>query len=180
VADTLIITRREGLGLATIMARKGASAASIGAAIGTTPPDGPACASGDGLSLIVTGPGTWLGLTEQPGPDWAPRLADNLTGLASVSDQSGAYAVLRLAGMGARTLLQRGAAIDLHPDVFRPGSAATTVIAHIGVILWQIDMAPSFEVALFRSYAASFRHWMDATTATLRTNPSSLATASPS
>jgi methylglutamate dehydrogenase subunit D len=41
------------------------------------------------------------------------------------------------------------------------------VIAHIGVILWQLDDAPTFEVATFRSYAFSFRRWLDATAAAL-------------
>jgi methylglutamate dehydrogenase subunit D len=55
----------------------------------------------------------------------------------------------------------------LHPTVFRPDSVATTVIAHIGVIFWQLDDAPTFEVATFRSYAFSFRRWLDATAAAL-------------
>ena len=92
---------------------------------------------------------------------------NRLSGLASLSDQSSAYAVFRLSGLGARTLLQRGVSIDLDPAAFSPGSAATSVISHIGVIFWQLDNAPTYEVAVFRSLARSFRHWLDSVAATL-------------
>jgi sarcosine oxidase subunit gamma len=78
-----------------------------------------------------------------------------------VSDQSSGYVVYRLAGPAARTLLQRGAAIDLHPAAFPPRAAAVTMIAHLGVILWLADEAPTFEVAVFRSFAGSFQHWLE-------------------
>ncbi len=96
---------------------------------------------------------------------WA-ALPNKLAGIAAISDQSGGYVIYRIAGRDTRALIQRGVSIDLHPDVFQTGSAASTLIAHIGVILWQIDDAPTFEIAVFRSYAASFRHWLDATAAT--------------
>jgi sarcosine oxidase subunit gamma len=101
-------------------------------------------------------------LSESGADGHAARLRERLGALASVCDQSGGYQILQLSGPDARTLLQRGAAIDLHPSAFASGSVATTVIAHIGVILRQLDAAPTYEVALFRSYAASFRHWLDA------------------
>jgi len=167
VADPVTITERRGLGLATLMARPGIAPAAIGAAIGLDPPTGPGRTALGDLALVGTGPGTWLAVTDAPEPAWPIALEDQLAGLGVLSDQSGAYAVFRIAGPGARTLLQRGAFIDLDPRVFGPGSAATTVIAHIGAILWQLDELPSFEVAVFRSYAASFRHWIDLTAAAL-------------
>jgi len=156
------LTERLGLGLATVMARKGVDPTAIGAVIGLDPPAGPGRASQGDLTLIGVGPGVWLALSEVPTSDWPEALERRLEGLCAVSDQSGAYVVFRFEGPRARALLQRGAAIDLHPDVFTPGSAATTVIAHIGVILWRIDATSAFDVAVFRSYASSFRHWIDA------------------
>jgi sarcosine oxidase subunit gamma len=91
--------------------------------------------------------------------------------LASVSDQSSGYAVLRVTGPTARHLLSRGAFIDFHPSVFGPGSAAVTTIAHIGVVLWQLDDAPTYDVALFRSYAESFWHWIETTCAAVGIKP---------
>jgi sarcosine oxidase gamma subunit len=65
--------------------------------------------------------------------------------LASVTDQSGS-----------------------HADAFGPGSAATSVIAHIGVIVWQVDDAPTYDLAVFRSLHAGLRHWIEITAASNR------------
>lgn len=164
----LHIERRGGYALAAVMARKGVDAAAIGAVLGLAPPVRPAWVRGsDGLILIGTGAGTWLAYAEQGPTALAADLRQRLAGLASVSDQSDGYAITRLSGAAARTVLQRGAPIDLHPDAFRPGSAATTVIAHIGAIVWQLDDAPTYEIATFRSYSDSFGHWLDQTAAGL-------------
>ena len=135
MADPFTVTERTGLALATVMARKGADHTAILAAAG--------------CPMIPTGPGTWLALGQ-------PHLPADL---AFVSDQSGGYVVLRFTGPAARALLQKGVAIDLDPSAFGPGSAAVTVIAHIGVILWRAD--EGYDVAIFRSFAGSFRHWID-------------------
>lgn len=161
MVEGLTIEARDGLGIASLMARRGIAAAAIGAVLGFDLPTSPRAVFAGARTAIGTGPGTWLIVEEGAAPDFAERLADLLAGLASVSDQSSSYAVQRLSGPHARTLLQRGAAIDFHPAAFGPGSAATTVIARIGVILWQTDDFPSYDVATFRSYAGSFRHWLD-------------------
>jgi heterotetrameric sarcosine oxidase gamma subunit len=167
VADLLIETPA-GFGLATIMARRGADPQAIGARLGLTPPLRPSWTqAAHGLRLIGTGAGTWLAYEEHAPPFWAEELREQLRPVASVSDQSDGYAITRLSGERARTTLQRGAAIDFHPDAFAPGSAVTTVIAHIGVIIWQLDDAPTYEVATFRSFSDSFRHWLDQTAAAL-------------
>jgi len=167
VAEPLSIQERTGFGLATVMARKGVTAAMISQALGVAAPDGPAWTAGGGLTLMGSGPGAWLALSESEPAAHAQRLREQLGPLASVSDQSGGYVILRIAGPGARTLLQRGAAVDLHPAAFAPGAVATTLIGHIGVILRQLDETPAYELALFRSYAASFGHWLDAARAAL-------------
>jgi methylglutamate dehydrogenase subunit D len=167
VADQLLVEELQGLGIATVMPRKGVSGAAIGAILGVELPTGPGTATANGLTVIGTGPESWLVMKAGAAPDFANQLTVVLAGLASVSDQSGGYVVTRLAGPQARTVLQRGAAIDFHPDSFRAGSTVTTVIAHIGVIIWQVDEQPSYHVATFRSYADSFRHWLDATIAAL-------------
>jgi sarcosine oxidase subunit gamma len=160
VADALVISERPGLRLATIMARAGFDSAVTGLDF----PSGPHCVARDGLTLVGAGPGVWLAVGEATEDDWPVTLERPLAGQCSVSDQSGAYVVFRISGPAARALLQRGVSIDLHPDVFRPGSAATSVIAHIGVIVWRTGDEPVFDVAVFRSYAAGFRHWIDAQT----------------
>ena len=157
MAERITIVPRDGLGIASVMARRGIDPSTIGADL----PRGPGASFSGPRTVLGTGPGSWLFLEENAAPQFAETLAASLAGLASVSDQSSAYVVQRLSGPGARTLLQRGIALDLHPDVFRTGSAATTVIAHIGVLLWQVDDGPSFDIATFRSFAGSFRHWLE-------------------
>jgi heterotetrameric sarcosine oxidase gamma subunit len=158
VAEPFAILERRGLGLATIMGRTGFD----GAAVDLDLPTGPRCAVTGELTMIGTGPDVWLAVSEAPGADWPEALERRLVARCSVSGQSGGYIVFRISGPGARALLQRGVAMDLHPEVFVAGSAATTVIAHIGAILWRPAEAPDFDVAVFRSYAASFRDWVDA------------------
>lgn len=158
MAERLEISERAGCGLATIMAREGCDAGRIATVLGLGKlADGPSVSVHGDLRLIGTGPGTWLAVTDATDGGWAEGLAVRLAGTASVSDQTGGYILFRFAGADARDLLQRGVFIDL--DRFAPGSAAVSVIAHIGVILWQVD-AMTFDVAVFRSYASSFRDWI--------------------
>ena len=163
MADSLTILERPSLGIATIMARKGIHAAALEPALGFVP-DGPQRVDHHGLTLMGTGPAVWLAITDAPEADWPASLEQKLKGLASISDQSGSYVIFRITGGNARALLQRGAFIDLHADQFRQGSAATTVIAHIGVVFWRVDDR-TFDIATFRSFAPSLMRWLTATAA---------------
>jgi heterotetrameric sarcosine oxidase gamma subunit len=167
VAEAVDITERTGLGIATVMARKDADIAAIGEAASFAPPAAPGRTGDAELAWIATGPDVWLAVAEAPPEDWPNSLERRLDGLCAVSDQSGSYTMFRLTGPRARELLQRGLAIDLHPALFGPGAAATTTIAHIGVIVWRPDQTDTFDVAVFRSYAGSFRHWLDVTLSAL-------------
>lgn len=167
MAERLSIDPIEGLGIATVMARKGVGAAAIGDALGLALPERPGAAFAGARTAIGTGRGSWLVLEAGAAATFAEDLQVRLAGIASVMDQSSAYAITRLRGPDARTVLRRGAAIDVHPSVFGPGSAATTLIAHIGVILWQVDDQPTYDLAVFRSYADSFGAWLDSIVAAL-------------
>lgn len=103
------------------------------------------------------GPERWLVL----GPADAAQV---LAGPATV-DQSDARAMLRLGGERARDLLARLVAVDVHPRAFGPGDVAVTQAGHLGCIVWQIDAAPSFGLAVARSYAGSLAHWLIEATA---------------
>ena len=50
--------------------------------------------------------------------------------------------------------------IDLHPRVFKPGDTAVTTVAHMGVHFWQLDDAPTYEFAVFRSFGEAFWQWL--------------------
>jgi sarcosine oxidase subunit gamma len=168
-ARDLIVEERLEMAMATVMSRGDdrALGAKIHDAYGVRLPSGPERASNGVHAFVGTGPGVWLALFEQAGPLMASDLAASLAGLASVADQSSSYAVLRIAGASAREILSRGAFIDFDPSVFGPGSAAVTTISHVGVSIWQVDDVPTYDVALFRSYADSFWHWMTVTCAAL-------------
>jgi sarcosine oxidase subunit gamma len=130
---------------------------------GVVPPQSPRRAAHNGLSFVGIGPGNWLAVREKNPAALTQDLAQAFDGIASVSDQSSGYVVVRLSGPRARALLQAGLPIDLDPAVFSEESAAVSVIAHIGVIVWQNE-AEVFEIAFFRSMADSFAHWLQTQT----------------
>ena len=168
-ASDLLIEERLDLSMATVMSRGDdrALAAQVHDAFGLALPSTPRRVSDGVKAMVGIGPGVWLAAFDKAGPLMASELASSLIGLASVSDQSSTYAVLRISGPSARQILSRGAFIDFAPLVFGAGSAAVTVISHIGAIVWQVDDVPTFEVALFRSFAGSFWHWIQANCAAL-------------
>lgn len=168
-ANDLRIEERLDLAIAAVMSRGDdrALAKKVHGEFGLPLPSTPRRVSNGVKALVGVGPGIWLAVFQGAGPLMASELAASLAGLASVADQTGAYAVLRISGVFARQILSRGAFIDFDPSVFGPGSAAVTTVSHIGVTIWQIDETPTFEIALFRSFAESFWHWMTATTAAL-------------
>jgi heterotetrameric sarcosine oxidase gamma subunit len=150
----LALRERTGLGLASIQARRartGELARLVRERFGVELPEGPKRVAAGEIAFVGTGPGKWLAIFE-PGTDL------DLAGVAAVVDQSDTYAVVHAEGPVAREMLQQRLPIDLHPRAFGPGDAAATSLGHIGVLLWQLDDAPSYEIAAPRSYAASFCH----------------------
>ncbi|GEP06814.1 sarcosine oxidase subunit gamma [Methylobacterium oxalidis] len=155
------LTLREGLGLATIIAGDGQEAA-LGAILAerygwSLPEPGATALSGE-RGLVWSGPGQWLAVAESGGA--LGGLPDALRGVAAVTDQSDARAIVRVAGPRARAALAKGVTVDLHPRAFGPGRTAVTSIAHIGAQLWQVDAGPSYDVAVARSFAGSFWSWL--------------------
>jgi sarcosine oxidase subunit gamma len=150
------------LQIATLIARRGERdgfGERLRTAYGLELPSGPKRVASDRLALLGTGPRTWLALRTGGAP-LALELARELGDTAAVADQTDGYAVLRLTGETLRATFEKGLAVDLHPRAFRPGDVAVTTCAHLGVIVWQLDDAPTYEVAVFRSLAASFWHWL--------------------
>jgi len=171
VVDSVRITEKQGFAIAAILARRGTSAAMVGEALGADLPPGPKWIASGPLVIMGSGPGTWLtqreGLGEGTPAGWVRDVQARLAGIASVSDQTGAYRVFRIEGPGARRLLQRGAAIDLDDAVFPAGSVAFTAIAYLDVIVRRLEEADSYELAVYRSSAESFVRWLDAAVAGL-------------
>ena len=119
--------------------------------------DGPRKSGADSAPALGIGPGRWLFL-HQSMDQLAP-----LSAFASLSDHSDGYAVFELWGPKVRAALAKGVPVDLSPGIFN-NTVAVTVISHIGAIVWQ--PAPDrFCIAVFRSYAGSFWHWLSASAA---------------
>ena len=160
----LSLATRETLTMASFAAIRGKDAElreAIRAAYGAELPKGSGRVEGDGIAFVWAGPDQWLAVAErEQNRDLESELKSKLADIASVVDQSDGRVVVRISGPHAREVLAKGVPIDLHPRVFKPGSVTITHASHIGVILWQTDDAPTYEAAMFRSYADSFAHWL--------------------
>ena len=129
-------------------------------------PRGPKRVVAKGLALIGTAPGQWLAVAEDDSSrQMLDALAKQLAGHAAITEQSDSKAVIRISGARARDVMAKGCSLDLHPRVFKPGDAATTAVALIDCQLWQIDDAPSYDLAVPSSFAESFWSWLTASAA---------------
>ena len=117
--------------------------------------DGPKRTIRDGTAYLGIGPGKFLAF----GP-----VASDIAASASVIDQSGGYGVLEISGRDAVATLEKGIGIDLHPSAFAPDAVAVTTCAHMGVIVWR-GAGDAWRLAVFRSNAASFWHWLETSAA---------------
>ncbi len=161
----VLATDRDGLGIATILARKAqlnALTSRVRERFGVELPRGPYRVSAGDVAFAGVAPESWLVTSEIDSHRFAASLKEGLDAVAAVADQSSGYAVLRLSGPNLREALAKMLPIDLHPRSFRTGDVAATLAAHVGATLWRLqdaaDGSPVFEVAVYRSYAASFWH----------------------
>lgn len=163
-ASGVVVAEQAGLGLATLAVRKGQDAklkAAMRKAYGVALPTDSTFVQGKAVSFIGYGPGQWLAVSPTlENETLAADLVARLEGVASISDQSGGRAVLRISGPRARDLLAKGLAIDLDPRAFPPGCAVTSTISHMGVQLWRGDDAQSYDIAISRSVSESFWRWL--------------------
>jgi sarcosine oxidase subunit gamma len=160
---------RRGLKLRVIAALSGQEPVveeTVRKVTGLEVPRGPKRVVAKGLALIGTAPGQWLAVAEDAD---ATKMLDALTlelaGHAAITEQSDSKAVIRISGTRARDVMAKGCSLDLHQRVFKPGDAATTAVALIDCQLWQIDDAPSYDLAVPSSFAESFWSWLAASAA---------------
>ncbi len=163
-ARGVTITERTELALASVMARNGKTlelAARIKERFAADLPMTPRRVADGQIHFIWAGPGRWLAAApNQPPSTFESNLREALSGLASVTSQSDGRAIIRVSGPKAREALAKGVPLDLDPRTFGPGDTAMTVVAHINVHLWQSDIAPAYDFAVFRSFAGSFCEWL--------------------
>jgi heterotetrameric sarcosine oxidase gamma subunit len=168
----VLVLDRDGLGIATVLSRKnssGALAARVREQFGIELPHGPQRVTAGDVAFAGIGPETWLATSEMDGHRFAASLKEGLSPVAAVADQSSGYAILRLTGPKLRHALAKLVPIDLHARAFRVGDVAATIASHIGTTLWRLedatDGSPVFEVAIYRSFAASFWHGLSSSAA---------------
>lgn len=125
---------------------------------GLRPPQEPHVVCGTSLDLIWSGPSQWLAVSVRP--QMPAELALELAGIAAVTDQTDARAVLRLRGLRVRDVLAKGCPVDLHPRAFRRGDTILSAIGGIGVQIWWADVDDAVHLAVSRSMAGSFWSWL--------------------
>ena len=156
---------RDGLGIASVVLRRGQRAALTALVrehYGIDLPSGNYRAEANGVAFAGVGPESWLATQGEGSNTFARSLAKHIGAAASITDQSDGYAVLRLTGGHVRDTLAKLIPIDVDSRAWRPGDVVSTVTFHMGATLWRLNDAPDgaavFEIALFRSLAASFWH----------------------
>jgi methylglutamate dehydrogenase subunit D len=161
----VIASDRDGLGLATVIVRRGeleALAQRIRERYGIELPRGNFRKQAQRVAFAGLGPETWLATSENGGNEFSASLREEIGALAAITDQSDGYAVLRVTGTKVRDTMAKLIPIDVHARAFKPGDVASTVASHIGITFWRLDDAadasPVFEIAVFRSLAGSFWH----------------------
>ncbi len=146
------IEGREHALIAPRRGQAGALAEAVRARFGLQVPEPGACAVVDGLWLARTAPHQLLAMRD--GEGLFEALEGALGGVAGVFDLSDARAGVRLSGPEVRRRLRSLIPIDMRG--WTPGRCAQTVMAHLPVLVCQVDDAPSFELYCARSYAGSF------------------------
>lgn len=153
----------EPLSVVSVNAWRGGTAAladALRAAFGLDLPEPGRWTQAGDLAAVWAGPGHWWLQRERAGALLA-ELTPLVGAHAGLIDISDARAVLRVRGPAARDMLASLLPIDLHPRAFQPGHAATTVAAHVGVQVRQIDAAPTYDLSCARSFAGSLWRAVD-------------------
>ena len=132
--------------------------------LGVRPPAGSATAAGSGdTRLLWLGPDEWFAVfPDERREEVLSRLRDALAPLhAAVVDVSHTRAVIELSGAHARSVLQKGCHLDLHPSRFAAGSVAQSKFARCHVLLHQTDDAPAYDLYVHRSFARYLWAWLE-------------------
>ena len=153
---------------ASILAHKGGAAATasrLSELLQMAVLDAPKRTALGSVSVTGVAPAQWLLIDRDPSRPTIETLRDSLSGAAVVVDQSDSRLILELSGECVRSTLAKGVPVDLDASVFKPGDAAQTVAAHIGLQVAMMTERPAFEVIAAASTAGSFWSWFAASAA---------------
>lgn len=168
-ATGVVIEERTDIAFASVIAKRGKRFALVNAvntAFGVALPDGPRRTTRGLVTFAGTGPDQWMASAEgTESPGFAARVRARIAPFAAVSDQSDARLVVRVSGPRVRQMLAKGVPVDLHPQAFRPGMIACTVVGYINTQIDMLDDAPTYQLSAPRSMAGSFWSWLTASAA---------------
>ena len=77
--------------------------------------------------------------------------------LAAITDQSDAWAVVAISGVGVEDVLARLMPIDLRASAFKNGHTARTLLGHMSVAITRVG-TNTFEIMVMRSMAGTLVH----------------------
>ncbi|MBA1141573.1 sarcosine oxidase subunit gamma [Mesorhizobium sp. CCANP35] len=160
------LTEIRNFDLVQVMARRGKAAEMTKPAkarFGVAAPEMPKAVSTADATLIWSGPDQFFVLSKG-GKHTTEALVQTFASSASLSDQSHARVLISISGPKGRMMLAKLSSIDLHPDAFPAGAAATTSMDHTSVTLWRGNDRPDgqavFNVLVFATFAESLWHTM--------------------
>ena len=88
---------------------------------------------------------------------WMVAADVDLGDLAAVTDQSDAWAVVAISGVGSEDVLARLVPVDLRVQVFKKNHVAKTMLGHMSVTITRTG-ATTFEIMVMRSMAVTLVH----------------------
>lgn len=150
-AGTCRLTELQPPAITSVARTAGADNADFKAATGTGFPAPNRSTGRDGARAIWTGPDQcfWIGPPKGAIPGHA------------LTDQSDAWAAMRLEGADARAVLARLVPVDLRPDHFKRGHTARTLLFHVTISVTR-TAADAYDILCFRSMAATAVHELHA------------------
>lgn len=116
--------------------------------------------SGSGRSILWLSPDEFLVLSDEDHAELTQVLEEALRAdRGSVIDLSANRTTFELAGPSSRAVLEKGCPLDLHPRVFKAGTAVNTNIGHVPVILWKTE-ADTYRIYPRSSFADYLGRWL--------------------
>ena len=89
-----------------------------------------------------------------------PKADESLESVAAVTDQSDAWAVVRVEGADAEDVLARLVPLDLRRTSFRLGHTARTLVQHMTASITRVG-DNAFQIMVFRSMAKTLVHELE-------------------
>ncbi|PQZ88184.1 sarcosine oxidase subunit gamma [Arthrobacter sp. MYb227] len=145
-----------------VRAEPGSAAhAAIAAELGIALPEGvgSVCGTTDGIAVLWLGPDEFLAVAPE-GTEMADRLVRALGDEpGQVVDLSANRSVIELSGPSARAVLEKGCPADLHPRSLATGSAITTTLGPVPLLLWKTG-EETFRLLPRASFADYTARWL--------------------